>query len=111
MPPSTLTDREIITYTHQADRIATSELEVQLAERLETVLDEADEFAPIEARMDEYAVSVEDLIAYFTLFSEFGIETPKNLREKLERADAFYDIANDAGDVIARLNTLVNTTL
>ena len=42
----------------------------------------------------------------FDVLTEFNCDTPATLREKLERADKFYDIASDADDIFTRLADL-----
>jgi len=54
---------------------------------------------------------VADIKAIAELLDDHNATGLKVLRQKLERADKFYDIANDAGDVITRINTLITETL
>ena len=56
-------------------------------------------------------VGIAELTAIFDVLEEFNATDKAALRQKLERADKFYGIASDTGDVISRLNDLINTTL
>jgi hypothetical protein len=53
----------------------------------------------------------DDFHALKEVMADFYIDSLAALRSKLERSDKFYDIAIDAGDVISRLNDLINSTL
>ncbi len=103
----TLTDREILTYAYQADRLTVSDLELQLAARLETALNEAEEFAPVVKALDDTFLGSADLIALFDVLEKHGIETSSGLAARLRFADEFRVFAEENGEVFTRLQTLV----
>jgi len=89
-------------------------------------IDQLDDLEPVGSAATEYDLpppaDIEQLggaliqdvpttVALLEVLSTAGIDTPSALTAKLERADKFYDIANEAGDVISRLNTLITETL
>jgi hypothetical protein len=94
----------------EIDSFTSTALERELIKRLERLLDERDDYTPIVALLDEYEYETDDVKEIFTAMEEFGCDDHIDLRTKLERADKFYDIASDAGDVIERLSNLVNNT-
>jgi hypothetical protein len=101
-----LSDEELITHAEQTtDPIVTSDLERELIKRLQARVDLGDDERI--AVLDEVdADDADDLKAMFDVLTEFNCDTPATLREKLERADKFYDIASDADDIFTRLADL-----
>lgn len=107
----------------ELDPLTSTDAERELLARLERLL----EHRQVVALVEEYeinhdeiealgkalgaGVGIADLTATVTLLEEFHATEPNTLRAKLERADKFYDIANDAGDVFTRLSDLVDNTL
>ena len=90
-----LSDAELVRHAEAVrDPLTTTDLEIELCSRL---------------------VRTGELEALRDLADALDLETPDDspadLRSKLERSDKFYDIASDAGDVISRLNDLINATL
>jgi hypothetical protein len=55
--------------------------------------------------------ALDDLAQLFAVLEEFNANDLKTLRQKLERADKWYGIAEEAGDLFQRLTDLTNTTL
>ena len=106
---SRLSDAELVRYAEAVrDPLTTTDLEIELCQRLA----QADDLAPLRDLADALGLETpDDFQALKEVMADFGIDSPATLRAKLERADKFYDIASDAGDVISRLNDLINTTL
>ena len=104
-----LTDDEII---HLADSQATTELERELARRFGALIDAASKDDSVHRKCEEYGVDVDDIADLIEVASEFNCARPAVLREKLERADAFWVLAQDLskGDALARLVKLVADT-
>lgn len=102
------------------DPLTSTALEIELLKRFERMLDEkrddepfddARDDEPFDDALEDTFIEHEQLPEVIKVLSEFNAADIAILRQKLERADKFYDIANDAGDVITRLNDLINTTL
>lgn len=107
----------------EIDPLTSTALELELLDRFERLL----EHRKVVALVEEYeinhdeiealgkalgaGVGIADMTATMALLEEFYATEPGTLRTKLERADKFYDIANDAGDVFTRLSDLVDNTL
>jgi hypothetical protein len=105
---SRLTDRELLLHADNArDPLTTTDIEIELATRFERLVG----LAEIEDAVKNVGIDVADVPAIVEALDDHNATELKVLRQKLERADKFYDIANDAGDVIARLNTLASETL
>lgn len=106
-----LSDKELITHAEQTtDPIVTSDLERELLKRLDRRLDEELDDTPLCNALDEAGVDRDDLPEIIKVLDEFCVTDASHLRQKLERADKFYDIASEAGDVIERLAGLVKET-
>lgn len=107
----------------ELDPLTCTALELDLLERFERLLEHKqviDLVEEHEINTDELdalgqalgaGVGIGELTAIVGVLEEFNATDKATLRQKLERADKFYDIANDTGDVIARLNDLINNTL
>ena len=105
---SRLSDRELLLHAdNNRDPLTATDIEIELANRFAHLV----ELSEIEDAVKNVGIDVTDVPAIVELLNDHNATDLKVLREKLSRADAFYDIANDAGDVIARLNTLVTETL
>lgn len=110
-PLNHLTDEEFLRHAHQAhDSLTTTDVEIEFMQRFENLLQRDDEITPLREAIDKSELAFDDVETVFDTLAEFNVTTPDELRQKLERADKFYDIANDSGDVFSRLNDLVNTT-
>lgn len=95
----------------EIDPMTSTSLEIELLKRFERMLDEKRDDAPLDDALEDTFIEHEQLPEFIKVLSEFGAADLAVLRQKLERADKFYDIANEAGDAITRLNDLINTTL
>ena len=105
MRPSNYTDDELV---HHADNHATTELERELAKRFAALLDEKQQLDSFE---NTTGISIEFLSDCADVLSEYNCDSSDVLREKLERADKFWELAQDLqGDVLSRLATLVAAT-
>ena len=56
-------------------------------------------------------VNAADFKVLYPTLSDYDIRTADQLEEQIERSRKFYDIANDAGDALARLAALAAETL
>lgn len=107
----------------ELDPLTSTSLELELLDRLETLLDEQEENKPIAELLDEYEVSTDDMkavieshpaslkdrAALLSLLNDQDIHEPDQLKELLEFAAEFRALASDAGDLFTRLNDLVTT--
>ncbi len=107
----------------ELDPLTSTSLELELLDRLETLLDEQEENKPIAELLDEYEVSTDDMkavieshpaslkdqAALLSLLNDQDIHEPDQLKELLEFAAKFRALASDAGDFFTRLNDLVST--
>lgn len=107
----------------EIDPLTSTPLELELLDRLETLLDEAHDNQPIADLLDEYEVSTDDMkavieshpaslkdqAALLSLLNDQDIHEPNQLKELLEFAAKFRALASDAGDFFTRLNDLVST--
>jgi hypothetical protein len=121
-----LSDTELLSHAqYQVNDLTSSVLEIELLKRFEEKIDEAIDNDPLLKVLDDYGVEEADelkqKLGFFNEFEEFeeldcralleaitaaGIDTAESLKARLARADEFDAIANDAGDLFARLNTL-----
>ena len=93
---SRLSDRELLLHADNTrDPLTTSDIEIELTTRFAHLV----------------GIDVADVPAIVELLNDHNATELAVLREKLERADKFYDIAQDAGDVIDRINTLITSTV
>jgi len=105
----------------EIDPLTSTSLELELLERFERLLDEASENKPVADLLEEYEVgtddvkavieshpaSLKDQAALLSLLNDQDIHEPDQLKELLELAAEFRDLANDAGDFFTRLNDLL----
>lgn len=107
-----LTNDELLRFLESGDDpLTTTDLERELTRRLRDAQDELDELQAVRTAFDDNVIDPADIKELLEILSEFCVENPAALREKLERSDKFYDIAQEGGDIIERLNTLAKTTL
>ena len=133
----TLSDSEFLRYANnQLDDLTSSDIERELLRRLEATDTElfeaaseaeftADGLTNLAQAMEGFTVEqvtellgvmleadieAKPLIAMLKVLDEAGITETDELKEALEFATKFQAIANDAGDVLARLSTLVSET-
>jgi hypothetical protein len=105
---SHLTDRELLLHADNArDPLTTTDIEIEMTTRFERLVG----LAEIEDAVGNVGIDVADIAAIVELLSDHSATEIAVLRQKLERADKFYDIAQDAGDILARLNTLATETI
>lgn len=104
-----LSDAELVRHAETVrDPLTTTDLEIELCNRLA----DTDDLEALRDLADDLGLETpDDFQALKEVMADFYIDSPAALRSKLERADKFYDIASDAGDVISRLNDLINATL
>ena len=107
----------------ELDPLTSTPLELELLDRLETLLDEQSANQPIADLLDEYEVSTDEMkavieshpaslkdqAALLSLLNDQDIHEPDQLKELLEFAAKFRALASDAGDFFTRLNDLVTT--
>lgn len=91
----------------EADPMTQTDAERELIRRLDGWI----KYEPLIEALEETGLDADDVLKIVEALHDHYCDTPSDLRAKLERADKFYDIANDAGDVISRLNALVTETL
>jgi hypothetical protein len=109
---SNLTDEELLRHAdNERDALTTTEIEIELAGRFAELVENPPLPKNIQDALDNTSIESEDLPEILKVLDEFFATDAKTLRAKLKRANDFYDIANDAGDVIERLSTLVTSTL
>jgi hypothetical protein len=106
------------------DPLTSTELEVFLGEWVARLIDQSADYEPVTDKMRELDTEAEKVaelldatiidtgntVALLNALAEAGIDTASALTEKLQRSDSFYDIADDAGDVFARLANLASKT-
>ena len=104
-----LSDAELVRHAEAVrDPLTTTDLEIELCNRLAGT----DDLEALRDLAESLGLETpDDFQALKEVMADFGIDNPAALRSKLERSDKFYDIASDAGDVISRLNDLINATL
>lgn len=109
---SHLTDEELLRHVeNERGPLTSTDAEIELVERFTNLLEGPPLPEDLQKALDDTGIEVVDLTEIVTILDEFSAGDAKILREKLKRANDFYDIASDAGDVIERLNTLVSSTL
>lgn len=107
-----LSDRELLAhFLATRDPLTTTDLEAEIGKRFEALIEPDELHDVMGAIADELGIETACTAqALRDALSDHYIYSPESLREKLARADKFHDIAADAGDVISRLNDLINTT-
>ena len=122
-PLSRLTDDELLRLVEsERDPLTSTDTEVELVQRFANLLGEKADL--IEVLDDHGFDDADDLESRLAIFTEFdtldikplleaitaaGIDDAEQLKARLAIADQFDGIANDAGDLFARLNTLITT--
>lgn len=107
-----LTDAELACHAWaQRDPLTSTELEDELLRRFEAATQLVAELDPVTEAVDKSGFEIGDMAELFAVLSEFNVDDIKTLRQKLERADKWYGIAEEAGDLFQRLTDLTNTTL
>ncbi len=110
---TSLSDAELVRHAEAVrDPLTTTDLEIELCNRSAGWADALDALDALRDLADALGLETpDDFQALKEVLANFHIDSPADLRSKLERSDKFYDIASDAGDVISRLNDLINSTL
>lgn len=107
-----LTDDELLRHAWaQHDPLTGTELEAELLRRFEVITHTLVDLDPVTEAVDKSSFELEDMRLLFEVLEEFHVDDIKTLRQKLERADKWYGIAEEAGDLFQRLTDLTNTTL
>lgn len=133
----TLSYDELLRYAvSEIDDLTSSDLERELLRRLEAIDTDAfnatqeleftsedlrklaeagedlgiDEQALVLKAVNDGLLSVGNVVQALQIIADQGIEHPDDLKEVFAFARKWQSIANDAGDVIDRINTLINET-
>lgn len=105
-------DGHLVAALHsELDPLTSTAAEQELLKRVERLLDEQSDNSPLNDALANSEVATDELPAVLSVMTEFYCYDAGDLRAKLERADKFYGIAQDAGDAFSRLNDLINNTL
>jgi hypothetical protein len=109
---SGLTDAELLRHAWaQRDPITSTELEGELLRRLAGAAQQIDDLASVTEAIEKSDFALDEMRELFAVLEECNANDLKTLRQKLERADKWYGIAEEAGDLFQRLTDLTNTTL
>ena len=119
-----LSDAELCAHVDATlDSMTSTEIERELLKRLEARVEHdttpliqlAEEFdidpEALRAVLEAHPGDLNDYKALLAKLSDYDIHTVAQLEEQIERSRKFYDIANDAGDALARLAALAAETL
>ena len=121
-----LSNEELIRKAHtEIDNLTSTPLEIELIRRLE----ELTEWQPVLDVIQTHYDSVKDCADFDDVltnldtltriapmpellgaFEDHNVDDIKVLREKLQRADKFYDLAQEAGEAFTMLATLASAT-
>lgn len=102
-----LSDQELANLAYsEADSMTGTAMEAELLRRFEAALEYKDRYEKLD---QNYSSEFFDGLA--AVLDAHYIDNLSDLRQKLERADKFYDVASDAGDVVQRLANLIGETL
>lgn len=107
----------------QADSLTDTAIQIEALRRLQAQAGHADELEGFLAVIDEYEVTAEDLRAVIeshpasldeqakllAALNDQDIHSADQLRAALNTLATFRSLANDAGDVITRLASLIET--
>lgn len=115
---ASLTDAEFLREAqHAQDPMTATEIQTELLHRFERVTELIAQFVEVESLLVECSIeidrpeSVAELAEVLQVLAEHHCYDSARLRAKLERADSFYDIAQEAGDVFDQLAELARNTL
>lgn len=119
-----LSDAELVTHADATlDAMTSTELERELIKRLEArvsadtlpVIQIAEEFdidpEALRTLCESHPADLKESAEILAKLNDYDIHTVAQLEEHIERSRKFYDIANDAGDALARLAALAAETL
>lgn len=117
-----LSDAELCVHVDATvDAMTTTDVERELLKRLEArvalddaMINVADEFdgtaEDVRAIYDAHPADLKESAEILAKLNDYDIHTVAQLEEQIERSRKFYDIANDAGDALARLAALAAET-
>lgn len=118
-----LSDAELCVHVDATvDAMTSTDVERELLKRLEArvaadslpVTQIAEEFdidpEALRALCESHPGDMADFTAILAKLNDYDIHTVAQLEEQIERSRKFYDIANDAGDALARLAALAAET-
>lgn len=115
---ASLTDAEFLREArHAQDPMTATEIQLELLHRFERVAERIARIGEAESLLMAHSIeidrseSVTELAEVLQVLAEHHCIDPTRLRAKLERADEFYDIAQEAGDVFEQLAELARNTL
>lgn len=107
-----LTDDELLHHAHASfDPLTGTGLEQELLKRFAALVDELDGLEPITSAIEKSDLDTSEVRELFQVLEEFSCTDLKSLRQKLKRADDFYSLAEEAGDLFSRLTALQQATL
>lgn len=104
-----LTDDEFLRVVHNEPTI--DDVDVEVRQRYERLLSDLGTLRDIESNCDDLGIDIKSVCELLGVADKFHCARPSELREKLERADKFYDLAQEAGDTFKQLADLAATTV
>lgn len=114
----TLTDAEFLRVARDAqDPLTSTEIQDELLIRFEKIVEDGNEFEQIKTRLADTGTyidteaGIDGLIELLHVANEHYCGEAVVLKTKLQRADDFYDIVAEAGDLFKRLADLAATTV
>ena len=114
----TLTDAELLRVARDAqDSLTSTEVQDELLNRFERYVEDGSQLEQIKTRLANIGTyidtdkEVKALVELLHVANEHHCDDAENLKAKLKRADDFYDIADEAGDLFQRLAALAATTV
>lgn len=105
---SHLTDDEFLRVVQTEPTI--DDVDVEVRARYGRLLSDLDTLRDIESNCEELGIDVSSVCELLGVADKHHCASPSELREKLERADKFYDLADEAGDTFKKLADLAATT-
>ena len=114
-----LTDEELLREAlHQLDPLTSTEVQEELTARFEKLLGQLDQFAGLQYAFEhKIGLDLDDdqdrmkVVELLEVLEAHHVDGPETAKHKLERADKFYDIAEEAGNAFAMLAELASATL
>lgn len=103
-----LTDEEFLRVVHNEPTI--DDVDVEVRARYERLLSDLDTLRDIESNCEELGIDIESVCDLLGVADSYHCASPSELRDKLERADKFYDLVAEAGDTFMKLAVLAATT-
>ena len=109
---SNLKDDELTRLAYaEHDALTATDMQTELLRRFDLAQPRIAALDELEAQLEDTHFESCDLPKLCALLSESNVYSVDDLREKLQRAHDFYDIAQEAGDVFTRMAGLVSNTL